>query len=375
MVSISIIGAGFVADLYLKSFSLYPHIKIRGVFDIDQARRHTFCTYWGVPEFDSMEALFENAGFGGLVLNLTNPHAHYDVSKACLEAGCHVYSEKPLAMNMDDARDLVERASSKGLQITSAPCSGLSETAQTLWAAIRAQTPGNVQVVYAEMDDGFISQAPYQKWMSESGAPWPAEDEFRVGCTVEHAGYYLSWLLPAFGPVRTVVAASACLGTPGTDVAQDFSTGTLFFESGVVARLTCSILAPHNHALLVVGDKGTLTLDECWKNDTPVWFRKRTTLRRRLIEGLFRRRVKLPRGDTHLKIGRTGAAAMNFALGPVEMLEAIAENRRSRLPADFALHMNEITLALQNAGESGGAQRMTTRFEPVEPMSWARQLA
>jgi hypothetical protein len=62
---------------------------------------------------------------------------------------------------------------------------------------------------------------------------------------------------------------------------------------------------------------------------------------------------------------------MNFMLGPAEMLDSIRTGRRSRLSNDFALHMTEVTLAIQNAGEQSGAQAMTTRCEPMEPMPWA----
>jgi hypothetical protein len=63
---------------------------------------------------------------------------------------------------------------------------------------------------------------------------------------------------------------------------------------------------------------------------------------------------------------------MNFALGPAEMLAALRENRPCRLSADFALHLNEVTLAIQNAGDSTGAQKMTTTCPPMEPMPWAK---
>ena len=63
---------------------------------------------------------------------------------------------------------------------------------------------------------------------------------------------------------------------------------------------------------------------------------------------------------------------MNFALGPIEMLTALEEGRPARLSADFALHLNEVTLAIQNAGEDAGAQTMTTRCDAMEPMPWAQ---
>jgi predicted dehydrogenase len=377
MRNLLIIGAGYVADLYLKSLQLYPEINLAGVYDRDTNRLARFCDHWKVPAKITLKDLFDAGNPGDLVLNLTNPGAHYEVSLACLEAGFHVYSEKPLAMQMDHAHALTGLAAKKDLMIASAPCSFLSEAAQTIWMALRTDVPGKVRLVYAEMDDDFIPQAPYHKWTSESGNPWPYRDEFEVGCTVEHAGYYLSWLLPMFGPVRTVVAASAGLAEKEVDpdlAAPDFSVGILFFESGVVARLTCSILAPHDHALKIIGDKGVIEFDECWKNDAVARFRKRFTLRRRLMQSPIARKLRLTGSKTHRKLGRTGAAAMNFALGPVEMLEAIEEKRECRMTPDLALHMNEVTLALQNAGEHSGAVTMTTRFEPIAPMSWAKGL-
>lgn len=373
-----IVGTGFVADLYMKSFGAYPEVQIAGAYDRKAARLTAFCAYWDVQSFTSLEEILETAKPGDIILNLTNPSSHYEVSYQCLEAGMHVYSEKPLAMSMEHARDLAARATAAGVFMTSAPCSGLSETAQTLWAAVRENVAGDARLIYAEMDDDFIPKAPYKKWLSESGAPWPYEDEFEVGCTVEHAGYYLSWLLPIFGPVKKVVAASANLAPKEISQdksAADFSLGALFFENGLVARLTCSILAPHDHAIKVICDDGVISVNECWNNEAPVKFRKRFTVRRRLVNAPFQKRLRLPKGKTHRKIGRTGAASMNFALGPMEMREALMEGRPHRMPIDLALHMNEITLALQNAGEDAGSTVMTTTFAPVEPMPWAKTLA
>ena len=219
-----------------------------------------------------------------------------------------------------------------------------------------------------------MPQAAYTKWLSETGAPWPYEDEFRVGCTLEHAGYYLGWLIAWFGTVRTVVAASAETipdKTGNGPMAPDLSVATLFFENGPVTRLTCSIVAPHDHSIRIVGDKGVLRCDAAWDNAAKVRFAKRMTVRRRLMEHPFPRRITLGK-QTHPKVKRWGAAAMNFMLGPAEMLEALETGRACRLSADFALHMTEVTLAIQNAGETSGAQAMTTRCDPMEPMPWAK---
>lgn len=369
---IVLLGCGFVADLYMRSLQVMPDLQVVGVFDKNPDRLNQFCTFWNVPAKPSFDALLSDAP-DALVLNLTNPHAHFETTRACLLAGRHIYSEKPLAVEMDQAVELHALAAQKGLFLASAPCSVLGEAAQTLGHALRTHIAGTPRAIYAELDDGFIPQAAYKKWLSESGAPWPFEDEFRVGCTLEHAGYYLTWLISWFGSVRTVVAASAET-IPDKDgqgpFAPDLSVATLFFENGPMVRLTCSITAPHDHSIRIVGDKGVLSCDAAWDNSAKVRFAKRMTIRRRLMESPWPRRVRL-KGETHPKVKRWGAAAMNFMLGPQEVLEALHSNRPCRLSNDFALHLTEVTLAIQNAGETTGAQTMTTSCPPMEPMPWA----
>jgi predicted dehydrogenase len=364
MSRIAIIGCGFVADLYMRSLASHPEVTVCAAHDRDPGRLAAFCAHWGVAPAADLAAVFAALGPDGVILNLTNPEAHYEVNRACLEAGHHVYSEKPLAMKLAQARALYDLARGRGLMLASAPCSVLGEAAQVLAAAVR--------LVYAELDDGFIPQAPYRKWQSESGAPWPYEDEFRVGCTLEHAGYYLSWLIAMFGRVETVVAASASVipDKPGAGTTPDFSVATLFFAEGPVARLTCSIAAPHDHRIRVIGDNGVLQVARAWDNAAPVRFFRRLTIRRRLLEHPFGRRIRA-RGPTHPKPGRWGAASMNFALGPVEMLAALAEARACRLSNDMALHLTEITLAIQNAGRTTGPQTIQSGCERMELLPWA----
>ncbi len=366
MRDVAIIGCGFVADLYLRSFALYRDVKICGVFDHDADRLKAFCNYWNLPSAPTQDALFASLPKGALILNLTNPGEHFAVSRACLGAGFHVFSEKPLTLTMKDARALHTQAQAANLHFATAPSSVLGQAAQTLGHALRNDTIGTPKLIYAELDDGFISQAPYKSWKSESGAAWPYGDEFATGCTLEHAGYYLSWLIAWFGPVAFVTSATASLGGAYANKAPDFSTATIYFKSGMVARLTTSIIASHDHQIRIFGDKGVLAMKRAWDNSAPVRFHRRFTLRRKLVEHPLGKRLRLS-GPTHPKVKRFGAAAMNFALGPIEMLDAISAGATPRLSGDYALHLNEVTLAVA----AGDTQKMTTTCIPMEPMPWA----
>jgi predicted dehydrogenase len=373
--NLAIVGCGFVADYYLATLKLHPELKVLGVTDKLDERADVLAASYNVPKYASLDQLLADDRVE-LVLNLTNPRNHFEVSKAALLAGKHVYSEKPLGMHMKEASELVALASGRGLLIASAPCSMLGETAQTVWSVLREQSLGPVRVVYAEMDDGMVSAMPYQKWKSVSGMPWPYKDEFEVGCTLEHAGYYLSWFAAWFGPAASVTTfASTQIPDKVPDVAldtdsPDFTVACIQFHSGVVVRLTCSIVAPHDHTLKIVTDKGILGTHDCWNYRSPVYSKQFVSIRRKRFLNPFSKRHKLPK-DPYGKPQTKGAQSMDFARGPAEMAAAIREQRPCRLSPAFSLHVNEMALAIHWAREQGATYRMTTTFEPVEPMPWA----
>ena len=373
--NIAIVGCGFVADYYLATLKLHPELRVQGVFDRLPERAQTLSRAYGVPCYESLAALLGDARVA-LVLNLTNPREHYAVSRAALEAGKHVYSEKPLAMEMAQATELVALAGQRRLLIAGAPCSVLGETAQAVWQALRADVVGTVRVVYAEMDDGMVHRMPYRKWQSVSGMPWPYRDEFEVGCTLEHAGYYTTWLAAMFGPALSVTSFTSVQvpdKVPGEVLnmaSPDFTVACIRFASGVVARLTCGIVAPHDHALKVVGDAGVLYLDDCWDYRAPVYRRRLLTIRRKTLLSPIRERVRLPKSPYGVPKTK-GSQSMDFARGPAEMAAALTEGRPCRLSAAFTLHVNELALAIHHADRDGAEHRMTTTFAPMEPMPWA----
>lgn len=365
---IGLIGCGYVADYYVATLRLHPELKVVGVADRVDARAQALASAHGFRPFGSVAELLADQDVQ-MVLNLTNPREHYAVSRAALLAGKHVYSEKPFAMEMDQARELVELAERAGLQISAAPCSLHGQTAQTLWRELRADRVGKVRAVYAEIDDGMVHRMAYRKWKSRSGLPWPYRDEFEVGCTVEHAGYYLTWFAAWFGPAERVTAFASvqvpdkvpgeALGPNGPDL----TVACVQFRNGVVARLTCSILAPHDHRLRVVGDDGILTTRDCWDYRSPVRSQRLLTVRRRsFISPWPTRHALVP--SPYPRAGTGGAQDMDFARGPAELAAAITARRTPLLSARFCLHVNEMVLAIHNAATCP-AYTMTTQFEPL----------
>lgn len=366
--NIAFIGCGFVADYYMATIEKYPDLNVAGVFDIDSERLAAFTKFYSLKAYSNVESLLNDESVT-IVVNLTDPRSHFSVSKQCLEAGKNVYSEKPLAMAFDDARALVDLAREKGLHISSAPCSVLGKAARTLSHAVKEKMCGDIKLVYAELDDGLVHKMAYKKWYSLSGAPWPYRDEFEVGCTLEHAGYYLAWLMEMFGPVKSVTAFSDCVVPEKVDPepplsppdAADISFGLLKFESGVVVRLSTTIVAPHDHSIRLFGDKGVLYLNECWDNDDKVYFRKLMRIRRKTFLSPLKKKVKLPQDVNVNKVDR-GNTKMDFLLGVQDLAQAVNTGKSHLLNANFSLHVNEVALALQYAGTESATYLTKSRF-------------
>ncbi len=142
---IAIIGAGYVADLYMSSLCAFPELEVVGVWDRDASRLAHFAAHWSLPALAGFEAVVEARP--DIVLNLTNPASHAAVTRDALEAGFHVWSEKPLALDMDEAVALTALAKERGLHLASAPCSVLGRAAQTLWRAVRDGRVGRPRLV------------------------------------------------------------------------------------------------------------------------------------------------------------------------------------------------------------------------------------
>jgi predicted dehydrogenase len=320
------------------------------------------------------------------VINLTNPASHYEITKASLLAGKHVYSEKPLALSFSQAAELVALANQEGLHLSGAPCTLLGEPAQTLWRALRQEEIGQVRLVYAEIDDGPVDLMGHENMKSASGAPWPYRDEFQVGCTLEHAGYYLSWLCAFFGPVETVTAFSACLKPSKISMnvaTPDFSVACIRLRSGVIARLTNGIYAPHNHRFQVIGDEGLLYVDNAWHFGARVYMQRHSKLSLRAAGHPI---ARLPLATRALGVHprkyppvrktpnnhATWKYDIDFARGISELASAIEEDRVSRISPAFLLHINEVILAIQAATEEGASFEVRSDFDPISPMPWAQ---
>ncbi len=368
---IALLGLGYVADYYMVTLANHPSLRLCGAFDTNGERRSRFCSHWQVRAFADYEAMLADPGVA-IIVNLTPPEHHFATSQAALMAGKHVYSEKPLAMALPDAQALVALAKERGLSLSGAPCSVLGDTAQALSAALSRGDIGAPRLAYAEMEDAMVFRDNWREWRSLSGAPWPGAHEFEIGCTLEHAGYWLTWLVALFGPVTRMTAfASTCFPDKGTGagpaIANDLSIACMEHQNGTVSRLTCGLVARRDRSLAITGETGTLTVADGWDTRSALWLRRErwhpafaladklsNALELRLgrfLPGRIRPGRKLPL-DGHDVARPAYPSRMDFMGGVAEQAAALREGRASRLPAEFVLHITELALAIQHADKT-----------------------
>jgi len=404
-VNIAIVGCGFVFDIYMRTFKAHPELAIVGVFDLKSDRMDRVCAYYGLERYASLDALL-NDGRVDIVVNLTNIGAHFDVSRKALIAGKHVYSEKPVTRNLQETQELFAIAAINGVRMYGAPCNIYSDSVRTLFKAVGDGAIGKPLLVYAELDDNPIHLMEFEKVRSPTGAPWPLEEEILEGCTFEHVGYHLVWICGLLGPAIAVTAYSNELietkaaGVPGRSGTPDYSVACLTFANGTSARITCSVVAPRDHRMRVIGTDGEVSTDSYRQYRSPVHLeryskgslsaRKLQVLRNsrslgRLF-GIGGRRMRLVRNwksnavekdqsvrsslRTRVKewVRRKEVYAQDKFVGIAEMAREIRAGEPQYLSPDFIAHLNELTLLIQGAGPEGLATRPTTTFAPLGPL-------
>ncbi|MDN3573958.1 Gfo/Idh/MocA family protein [Methylobacterium longum] len=406
MTRIAFVGCGYVFDIYMRTKWAHPEIEICGVFDIDLTRSTTVANHYAVKIYQSLDLLLADTSID-FVINLTNIQSHFAVTKQALLSGRNVYSEKPFTTDLSQAKELVDLANAKGLILTGAPCNIFTDSIATLWKALKDGAIGRPVLIYAELDDNPAHLMNLEAVQSPTGAPFPVAEELQEGCTVEHIGYHLAWICSMFGPVQSFTGFSKYLVEKKISKplhphdTADVSIACLNLAAGVIARVTCSWVAPRNHGFRVIGDQGEIWVDNIFHDQSAVYLerfsrvslaaRKTYTLRNQplfgSIFGIGGRRLRLVRRwKSHAVESDKGANrswkqkfvswlrrreiyAQDKLLGIAEAARAAKAGQPQPMPAEFLLHLNEIALLVQRSGPNGVAAVPSTSFEPISSPS------
>lgn len=355
---LAIVGCGHISQQYADHIKFHPDLlEIVGATDLDVARAEAFCKQNGGIAYASFEAMLADPTVD-IMVNLTVHHAHYELNTRALKAGKHVYSEKPMALCYEQARELCELARKCQRRLGSAPSTFLGEGIQTTARFLEEGGMGQIRLVYAEVNWGAI-----ERWIS---APAPY---FTVGPLLDVGVYAITALTYLMGPVKKVWGYSTILKTPrqgqnGQEfsvTAPDFTTGMMEFENGVKVRITTNYYvpqsAPHLRGLEFFSDAGTLTVSDYHDFPAKCSFTPANQVEAEDIPLL--REAKVP---------------MDRAAGLAELARALHEDRPHRSSGEHAAHVIEVMEGLQRSMDESRFVEITSSFENPGLTEWARQI-
>jgi predicted dehydrogenase len=349
---VGIVGCGDVTSLYLPGMAPFASIELAACADLDGDRAAALAERGGFPAL-SVEALLAEPTIE-IALVLTPPAAHAAVSRAAIAAGKHVYSEKPLATTLDEARGVLDDAAAAGLRVGAAPDTFLGGGLQTARSLIDEGAIGTPLVASAT-----VANLGPERWHPNPGLFYAPGG----GPLLDLGPYYVAALVSLLGPIEAVTAVGRGLGsdrrigagprTGETLIAEVPTTavGTLAFASGVVAGLTASfdVVATMAPNLEIHGTTGSLSLGD------PNWFDSEVRYRPAGADDWEDVPLRFP-GD----VGR--------GIGLADMIAGIRAGRPHRASGDLAFHVLEVLLGLEAATTSGRTERIASGPDRPAPL-------
>ena len=355
-VNVAMIGVGCISGIYLENITkTFKDIKLIGVCDLVRQRAEDAQKKYNVPKiYETMHDAFADPEVE-LVLNLTRPYEHFEVSKAALLAGKHVYSEKPLGASLEEGQELVKIAKEKGLMLGGAPDTFLGAGIQTCRRLI---------------DDGYIGDIVGSAafMICRGHESWHPDPDFYYqyggGPMFDMGPYYLTALINLCGGIHSVMSASKksfekrlITSQPfaGTEINVNVNTyvaGTIKYDSGAIGTLftTFDAYYPYQARFEIYGSRGTLFVPDPNTFGGPVkLFRPE--------DGEVR---EIPLMYDYKENSR--------ALGLDDMAVAIRTGRPARADYNQTFHVLDAMTGFERSAQSGRWVKMSTKFKRRAPM-------
>lgn len=355
-VKIGMVGVGAISGIYLENITnTFGELELWAVCDLIKERAEQAQKTYHVPRlYDTMEELFADPEID-IVLNLTRPYEHFDVSMGAIRAGKHVYSEKPLGATLEEGKLLVEAAKEKGVLLGGAPDTFLGAGIQTCRKLI---------------DDGFIGEpvGAAAFMICRGHESWHPDPEFYYkhggGPMMDMGPYYLTALINLLGGVESVQGRTktsfekrVITSEPHKGEVIDvdvptYVTGILNFENGAVGTIftTFDVYYPSQARLEIYGSRGTLFVPD---------------------PNTFGGSVKLYRPED----GEVREIPLCFdyrensrGLGLADMARAVLTGREYRESWEQTYHVLEIMEKIQKSSDAHAAVKIESKYHRAMPM-------
>ena len=354
---IGVVGCGDISGIYLQNLTqLFTEVEITGVCDLVDAKAEKAVTTYNLPrKYKDMHEMFADPSVD-IILNLTRPYEHCEVSMAAIAAGKHVYSEKPLGATLEEGQKIRDAAKAKGLYVGGAPDTFLGAGIQTCRKLIDDGYIGKPVAA-----TGFFACRGHETWHPDPAFYY----QFGGGPMLDMGPYYVTAMINLMGAVKTVsgivqktfptrrITSQPHYGTLVDVEVATHVAGNMEFANGAVGTLIQSF-DMHSHQLPILevyGTEGTLSVPDPNYFDGPV--------------KLYR-----PESGSYMEIPLTFGYSQNSrGLGLADMAKAIQTGRKARADVDLTYHVLEVMTGFIRSADSGKHVAMSTTPERPAPMA------
>jgi predicted dehydrogenase len=355
-VKVGVIGAGNISDQYLRNLVGYPDVEVVAVADLDLERAREQAAKHGVASAGTVAELLARPDIE-LVLNLTIPRAHAEVARSAVEAGKHVWGEKPITMDRVSARRLLDAARQRGVLVGNAPDTVLGDGIQTSRRLLEQGRIGTPQTVLTIMQGpGPDAWHPRPQFLFARGA----------GPLFDIGPYHVATMAHLLGPIERVQASGhrarevRTVGS-GPDAGATFPVEVhthvsvlIRFESGVVGTSLLSFDSPlRRQTFEITGTEGTLKVP---------------------VDSFDGASEIMPAGSADQVWEQIAAPGepRGFGVGALEMARALRAGNPPRASGALAYHVLDAMLAIEESIESGGPVTVDSSFQPTPalPAGW-----
>ena len=338
-VRVGVVGCGTISAAYLRNMTASPRINVVACADQVHVRAQARAKEFGVPQACTTEELLASDDIE-LVVNLTVPLAHAEVSVAALRAGKHVFTEKPLATTRDDGQRILDAAASSGLTVACAPDTFLGAGVQTCLRLLGQGELGEPLAASAFM----LNRGP-ENWHPNPGFFY----EPGGGPLLDVGPYYLAALVCLLGPVRRVAGMARILyptrtADRGPRAGETFKVSTptfvaalIEFESGAQATLVNSFgISGHDLPnMQLYCTKGILSVPD------PNYFGGPVRVRPNVDESVWR--------EVPLVYHHTEGSGNFRGLGVIEMALRLGEGEKPRASGELGYHVLDVMESIRES--------------------------
>ncbi len=348
--NVGVVGCGNISGIYLENCGKLSNLQVVAVADLDIERAKAKASQFGIPKALGTDELLADPDVE-IVLNLTLPKAHAMVSLSALEAGKHVYSEKPLGVTLEEGKQILDWATLKKRTVGCAPDTFLGAGIQTCGKLIREGAIGRPVAATAFMQcHGHESWHPNVAFYYEPGG----------GPMLDMGPYYLTALVSLLGPIRSVSGMASrptsertsVQGQPVPVLTDTHIAGLLGFESGVIGTIvtTFEVWASECPLLEIHGTEGSLSVPDPNMFGGPV-------------------RIKGPKDASWREVPLASTYSENWrGIGLSEMADSIRAGQPPRASGELAFHVLEVMEGIHRS--SGNRVEIRSKFPQPEPFGF-----